>query len=180
MGRHLLPRELSTDGDFLIQRPVREIEKFLANPVRADKLEVDDSEAAVEGIFGDVIRLSFELEPGTASKAGVKLFCDGTHETLISYDRETGKVGFDRRNSGIEITGEEDVVNVRVCPIGPCDKISMEIFLDVSSIELFINGGRYTMTGNVYPDLDQEQGIRFFAEGGKAVFRNIEKDDIEV
>ena len=179
-GTYTLPRELSTDGDFLIQRPVREIENFLVNPVKTDQLEIDHSETAVEGIAGDVLKLSFEMDPGTASKAGVKLFCDGTHETLIWYDRDTGKVVFDRRNSGIEITGEEDVVNVRVCPVGQCEKISMEIFLDVSSIELFINGGRYTMTGNVYPDLDQKQGIRFFAEGGKAVFRNIEKYDIAV
>ena len=56
----------------------------------------------------------------------------------------------------------------------------MEIFLDVSSIELFINGGRYAMTGNVYPDPDKEKGIRFFAEGGRAVFRDIAKFDIDV
>ncbi len=179
-GTYTLPRELSTDGDFLIQRPVRELEQFLTNEVRADQIEVDDSETSVEGIEGDVITLSFELEPGTASRAGVKLFCDGTHETVICYDRESGRVIFDRSNSGIEFTGREENVNVRVCPVGPCEKVTMEFCLDVNSCELFINGGRYAMTGNVYPDLNDVRGIRFFAEGGKAVFRNVVKHDIEV
>ena len=179
-GTYTLPRELSSDGDFLIQRPVREIEQFLIDPVRKEQLEVDSSETAVDGIAGDVIRLSFELDPGTSEKAGGTRFCVGTHETLIWYDRAAGKVIFDRSNSGIPFTGEEENVNVRVCPIGKCDKVTMEIFLDVNTAEVFINGGRYAMTGNVYPDLDREQGIRFFAEGGTAVFRNIEKYDINV
>ena len=148
--------------------------------MKADQIEVEDSEAAVSGIAGDVISLSFELDPATSSKAGVKLFCDGTHETLIWYDRDAGKVVFDRSNSGIKFTGSEENVHVRACPIGQCEKVRMEIFLDVSSIELFINGGRYAMTGNVYPDPDKEKGIRFFAEGGRAVFRDITKFDIDV
>ena len=38
-GTYTLPRELSTEGDFLIQRPVREIEQFYTNPsVRSVKL----------------------------------------------------------------------------------------------------------------------------------------------
>jgi hypothetical protein len=36
------------------------------------------------------------------------------------------------------------------------------------------------MTGNVYPDLDADTGVQFFAEGGSAVFRNIVKYDILV
>ncbi|MBR2812471.1 MAG: glycoside hydrolase family 32 protein [Solobacterium sp.] len=179
-GTYTLPRELSTDGDYLVQRPVREIEQFMTNPVKAERLEIENGETSVEGISGDVIFLSFELDPGTAEKAGVKLFCDGTHETLIWYDRKAGKVIFDRSRSGIEFTGSEENVNVRVCPVGPCEKVTMEIFLDVSSAELFINGGRHTMTGNVYPDLEKEMGVRFFAEGGKAIFLNIAKYDIEV
>ena len=179
-GTYSFPRELTTDGDFLIQRPARELAQFRTDPVWAERLEIEDSETVIEGISGDVLELSFELDPGTSSKAGVKLFCDGTHETLIWYDKNTGKVVFDRSRSGVEITGAEENVNVRVCPVGQCEKVTMEILLDVSSIELFINGGRYTMTGNVYPDLEQEQGIRFFAEEGKAVFSNIIKYRIEV
>lgn len=179
-GTYTLPRELSSEGDFLIQRPVREIEQFFINPVKADQIEADDSETAVEGISGDVLKLSFELDPGTSSRAGVKLFCDGTHETKIWYDKNEGKVVFDRTNSGIEFTGEEEDVNVRVCTVGQCEKVTMEFFLDVNSVELFINGGRYAMSGNVYPDLDKEQGIRFFSEGGKAVFNEITKYDIDV
>ena len=179
-GTYTLPRELSTDGDYLVQRPVREIQQFMTNPVSVEEKEIENESVEIEGIKGDVISLSFELDPGTSTKAGVKLFCDGKHETLVYYDRNTGKIVFDRSNSGIPFTGSEKDVNVRVCPIGPCEKVVMEFYLDVNSVEVFINGGRHVMTGNVYPDLDKDQGICFFAEGGKAVFRKIAKYDIEV
>ena len=60
------------------------------------------------------------------------------------------------------------------------DCIDFHIFLDISTIEVFINGGRHVMTGNVYPDLDGDTGVQFFAKGGTAAFRNLEKYDILV
>ena len=48
----------------------------------------------------------------------------------------------------------------------------------MSSLEVFIDGGRHTMTGNVYPDPETALGVRFFAEGGSAVFADVEKYDI--
>ena len=53
----------------------------------------------------------------------------------------------------------------------------MRIFLDVSSCEVFLNGGERTMTGNVY---SEGSGISFFAEGGEAVLADIKKYDIVV
>ena len=83
---------------------------------------------------------------------------------------------FDRTKGGIEIEGKEDDVCTRRVDVDKVDeeknKISFHIFLDVSSVELFIDGGRYTMTGNVYPD-DDDLGIEFFSDG-KALIRNAE------
>ena len=66
----------------------------------------------------------------------------------------------------------------------PQDPTSMDltadVYIDRTSVEVFIDGGRHVMTGNVYPDLDADTGVQFFAEGGSAVFRNIVKYDILV
>ena len=57
------------------------------------------------------------------------------------------------------------------------NRLSMRIFLDVSSCEVFLNGGERTMTGNVYSD---GAGVTFFAEGGTAKIVELDKYDIVV
>ena len=177
-GTYTLPRELTVEGDRLIQRPVREIEAFRGEPTHISEADADREEITLAGIGGNVIELRFTLEPGSAARSGVKLFCDGEHETLLYYDRSKGLLVFDRSRSGEALTGAEENVDIRVCEIGPQDRIDLDLFLDVSSLEVFVNGGRNTMTGNVYPDPEKSTGIRFFAEGGHASFRDILKYDI--
>ena len=129
-----------------------------------------------------MIELQAVLEPGSAAQAGLKLFCGSEHETLVYYDREKGQIIFDRSRSGIPFSGQEKDVDRRVCVLDPADRsdsIELQLFLDINSLEVFINGGRYVMTGNVYPD-PEDTGVQFFAEGGSCTFRNIVKFDIVV
>ena len=125
-----------------------------------------------------MIELRFAIEMGDATRAGVRLFRDGAHETLLYYDRVRGMMVFDRTHSGVELTGAEENVLTRVCELGERKRIDLDLFLDVSSLEAFIDGGRHTMTGNVYPDPERATGVAFFAEGGTAAFIDIEKYDI--
>jgi sucrose-6-phosphate hydrolase SacC (GH32 family) len=62
---------------------------------------------------------------------------------------------------------------------GKKDSIDLHVFLDINSIEVFIDGGRYVMTGNVYPDLGKDDEIYFFAEDGSCTFKDLVKYDIE-
>lgn len=178
-GTYTFPRELRVEGDQLIQKPVRELDAFCKNEVSCPDLSVSGNKISLDGVRGNVIRLRFTLEPGTAKRAGVKVFCGTKHETVIAYDREAGIVEIDRSRSGLPFNGREDEVNVRRCEVGRLDALKMELLLDVSSLELFLDGGRHVMTANVYPD-PEDQGVIFFAEGGEASFRNIEKFDVVV
>ena len=179
-GTYSLPRELSYENGWFIQKPVREIEKYRRNKVTAASFEVIGADRTIKGISGNTIELQVTLEPGSAGKAGVKLFCGSEHETLVYYDAEKEQIIFDRSKSGIPFSGREDDVDHRVCCTGKKDTIDLRMFLDISCLEVFIDGGRYVMTGNVYPDLDTDTGVRFFAEDGSCTFRNIEKYDIIV
>ena len=178
-GTYTLPRELRVVDRRLIQRPVRELTACRANRVACPRLDVADDSVALAGVEGGVIEIDVTLEPGDADRAGLKLFCGGEHETLIYFDRASGCLVFDRSHSGIALTGREENVQRRVCPLERADSIRLELFLDVSSIEVFINGGQRVMTGNVYPD-PEDTGVRFFSEGGKCMFVDIEKFDIVV
>ena len=179
-GTYTLPRELYFEDGHFIQKPVREIERYRSGKAAVDLFEVTDDSISIEHVNGRTIELNVTVEPGTAAQAGVKLFCGSQHETLVYYDAEQGQLIFDRSKSGIPITGSEKDVNRRVCPIGTADSIDLRIFLDISTIEVFINGGHFVMTGNGYPDPDEDTGVQFFADRGKAVFRNLEKYDILV
>ena len=181
-GTYTFPRELRVEGDQLIQRPVRELDAFCRNRVAFGGITVGaDIWASVPEIRGNGIRLRFTLEPGQAKRAGVRVFCGKHHETVISYDREAGIVEIDRSRSGLPFKGREDEVNVRRCEVGSKEALELELLLDVSSLEVFLDGGRHVMTANVYPD-PEDQDVIFFTEGGEGetVFRNIEKWDILV
>ena len=177
-GTYTLPRELSVVDGRLVQKPVREIEKYRGNKAGAASLTADNSSLTVDGVCGNTIEIQVTLEPGTAARSGVKLFRGSEHETLVYYDREEGDIVFDRSRSGIPFSGQEEDVDRRVCHIGAMDSIDLHFFLDVSSVEVFIDGGHHVMTGNVYPDIEQDTGVEFFAEGGSCGFRDLIKYDI--
>ena len=176
-GTYTLPREIHVEGDRLIQQPVREIEACRKNRVFHEGVSVDGQSLSLPGISGNTIELRFTLEPGTAKRAGVKLFRGSEHETLLYYDRETGTLVFDRARAGVEIGGREKELTRRFLDVGQPEKIDVRLFLDVCSLEAFIDGGKHTMTGNVYPD-PEDTGVEFFSDGGTCAFRNIEKYDI--
>ena len=179
-GTYTLPRELSVEDGQVIQKPVRELAKYRSGKVTSDPVTVSDGSFSVEGVRGRSVELQVTLAMGTAEKAGVKLFCDKDQETLVYYDKEAGEIVFDRSKSGIAFSGQEKNVDRRVCRIGKKETVDLHFFLDISCIEVFIDGGRHVMTGNVYPDPLKDDGIVFFAEGGSCSFKNIVKYDIDV
>ena len=176
-GTYTLPRELRIRDGKLIQRPIRELETYRANPVIRDLLQLDGSSAAVEGISGAVLELDCRLCLGTAERAGIRLFCGTGHETVLYADRAAKQLVLDRSRSGLPLKGREKDVYVRRCPLEKTDEVELELFLDVSSVEVFVNGGRSVLTANVYPD-PEDLGVVFFSEGGSAEFTEIRKYEI--
>ena len=68
----------------------------------------------------------------------------------------------------------------RYCKVDPIDgKIKLEIFLDINSIEVFINNGYYTMTGTTFTPLGNDS-VALFAENCEATFSNLTKHEIVV
>lgn len=178
-GTYTLAREMSVVDGRLYQQPVRELKNYRQNPVQCEGFTVASGSKTVDGICGDTVELSLTLEPGTAAKSGVKLFVGGEHETLIYYDRDKACLVFDRQRSGKDTGGGEREKYRRYCPIADPTSIRLQCYLDVSSVEVFVENGRQVMTGNVYPDFT-DLGIAFFAEGGEAGFKEIEKYDLIV
>ncbi|MCR5294345.1 MAG: GH32 C-terminal domain-containing protein, partial [Lachnospiraceae bacterium] len=179
-GTYTLPRELEWKNGHLYQYPVRELCSYRQNPVSAKNVPLSsDKEVRIPGMEGNVIELDALIDPGTASKVGVKIFVGSGHETVLTYDPAQNTLVFDRTRGGLRIEGREDNVNIRTLDVKPEGTLRLQIFLDICSAEVFVNGGRYVLTGNVYADLT-DTGIAFFAEGGEGRLLSAVKYDLVV
>ena len=177
-GSHILPRELNFKNGLLYNNPIKEIEKYRENEVLIDELLLDQK-TSVEGINGDCVELSFELKKGNYSQAGVEVLTGANEKTLIYYDNLAKAMVVDVKNAGLKINGEEEEYNKRFVNVDFQDEvINIRIFIDVCSVEVFINDGMYSMTSLVFPT--EGDGISFFSEGGQATIKNIKKYDIIV
>ncbi len=73
-------------------------------------------------------------------------------KTLMTYDATNHTLTFDRSKSGIVGFSEDFPVNSVSPTFEKYGKISLRIFIDRSSIEVFGNDGRFVMTNLVFPN----------------------------
>ena len=178
-GTYTLPREVEFKNGRLYQNPVREIKNYRQNKVEAGAMTLKDGSLQVKGVEGDIIELDVTFRPLDCRTLGVRFFKGAEHETVLTFNAEDSTVVFDRTNSGVPIYGVEVNTNTRTCDIDETDRIRFHIFLDQCSAEVFINDGRFAMTGNVFPDAE-DTGVEFFCTGGSCEIESIVKYDIIV
>lgn len=133
--------------------------------------------AAAQSFSGPVVlpkrtglaRIDAVLRPGTANKLGLTVHAsaDGSERTVIGYDVSTGRLYVDRTKSGkVDFNGSfPSIDDARVALVN--GKLTLSIYLDRSSVEVFAQGGRTTITDQVFPSADSDR-IGIFAEGGTA------------
>ncbi len=180
VGTYTLPRELSWKEGHLYQTPVRELLGHRHNKISLPSLSLDHGNVSLADLSGNSMELSLSIDPGNAVQTGVKIFKGQEHETVIFYDQDQKAIIVDRSKSGIPITGSEENTDIRTCDLDEEEfgkEIKLQLFLDVSSVEVFVNDGRHVITANVYPD-QEDQGIEFFSRGGRSTFLNVTKYDI--
>ncbi|WP_213810788.1 GH32 C-terminal domain-containing protein [Jeotgalicoccus sp. WY2] len=84
------------------------------------------------------------------------------HETKLVYDSDEQILTLDRTFSGEEILNVDGLV--RQIKLEE-DLSNMRIYVDKSSIEVFINDGKYTMTARIFPS-DNAEGLEMVTEFG--------------
>lgn len=179
-GAMILPRELSLNGTKLIQSPIKEIEKYRNGKIEYSGVLLEQNKPIeLDGVSGKRIELIAELDTEKSEKCGVKLFVGNGEQTLVYYDARKNAVVLDRSKSGVYIHGNEPNCDTRSANVGKGGKIKLRIFLDNTSVEVFINDGKATLTANIYADANSD-GVQFFAEGGNAVLNKVIKYEIIV
>ena len=176
-GSMTLPRELTLKDNHIYQAPVREIKNYLKDKITENDVTLNNETKVLNNFSGATSKISFEIDVREMSqdgKAGIELYKNTNCSTKVYYDMNKESLVVDRTNSGSMYDG------MRYAKVSPIDgKIKLDIYLDINSIEVFINDGYYTMTSNVYAPKDAI-GVSLYAKDTKAKFINLEKYNIEV
>jgi len=158
-GAMTIPRELSMKNGQIISKPVPELERLREELVQYEHITIS-GEQELANISGDCYELEVQIDAKSASQFGIKLRVDQEkeQETILTYDRVEGLFSFDREKSG------EGPGGVRKAPVQLQDNtLHLRIFVDKSSVEVFINDGEQVMTARIYPG-EGATGIHFFAD----------------
>ncbi|KAF2893415.1 hypothetical protein ILUMI_12759 [Ignelater luminosus] len=165
-GSMTLPRELHLKDNKLIQVPIS-VSAISQSPIEINNVVLNNEAKQFEGVAGEVALLELVVNLEEARLLKLHLRKNSKEETIVSFDSNSKEVTLDRSNSGISIIGSENPpFSSRKVEVSlKQNKLSLQIFLDQSSIEVFVNGGEETLTATVYPTELPSNGILFEAEG---------------
>lgn len=156
-----LPRELKVIDGKLYQVPIKEMES-----IRGEKIEFS------EKVTGEVkvgTGVTYELKAKFTdfnSDFGLKLRTSKNSETVLKFDYNDKKFVLDRTK------GEQPDKRLRKVYLGDISELELTVFVDNSSVEVFINGGAEVFSLRIFPEKDAN-GIIVFAD--KDVNVEIEK-----
>lgn len=159
-----IPRELSEHEGKLIQTPIKELEKLR---VSYETLELDGSNTIIQTpeIYEIVLK-----DPSTFGKMIINNSC------ILSWNSDTFTLSFESENKAIKKAGAGRTHRkTRISKIQ-----DLRIFVDTSSIEIFINNGEEVFTTRYFPeDIKQLECIDFI--GNLTIFNlrsfNYERPD---
>ncbi|WP_332696060.1 glycoside hydrolase family 32 protein [Halalkalibacter lacteus] len=157
-GAMTIPRLVTMRDDRLYTLPVPELEALREKEVQYTDVVIEGEES-LEGVHGDCIELKVTMNVKDATIFGLKLRVDEAteQETVLSFDKGEGIVTLDRNKSGKGPDG------VRKTEVTMLEIVHLQIFIDKSSIEVFINEGEKVMSSRIFPT-NEATGITFFAD----------------
>jgi fructan beta-fructosidase len=171
-GAQSVPRELSLkqfpDGIRLVQKPIEETKtlrerQFLE--LTGVSIPMANQAMHMASLRGETLEIEAELAPGDAKEIGFRLRKGGNEETLLGFTPENKEVFVDRTRSGQigfapEFSGRHKAV------VRQSSRIKLHVFMDRSSLEVFVNDDEAVLTERIYPSPGSD-GIELYSEAAK-------------
>jgi levanase/fructan beta-fructosidase len=127
-GSMTIPRELTlktiNGAITLIQNPINEI----------SETEISDQ--------------SFTITP-TDGKSGIRFIGDNSRSFDIGYDSDRREIYIDRANAWFDIKS----TSVHAAPLDADGPFEIRVITDIGSVEVFVDGGRFSITDLITPDV---------------------------
>ncbi|MDP9983959.1 levanase [Pseudarthrobacter oxydans] len=181
-----LPRDVkltqTPEGPRLAQSAVKQVDKLATKPSYSTKKGTAIAEGTTPlpaAASGQVQRVDITFAPGTAMKSGITVLGDGKSSTVVGYDATAGTMFVDRTNSG-NTAFHPAFASIEDAPVtlDAEGNITMRIYLDRSSVEVFAQDGLRTITDQVFPNAGADK-MALFAEGGTAQLKSLTVTPLE-
>ncbi len=166
-----LPREIGLfrmkDGQvYASSKPSPELLALRGNKTVNESSKTLNSTPSLFNLPG-ICEIDLSFEAKKAKTVVITLSNKIGDKVIMTYDAAARTMSFNRNKSGI-IDFSEDFPAVTVAPTFETNgKISLRLFIDRSSIELFGNDGRFVMTNLVFPN-EPYSSLSVSADGGEA------------
>lgn len=119
-----------------------------------------------------VCEILLDIDARGADVVSLTLKNDGNEKVVMKYDAAAHTLSFDRRESGV-VDFSQDFPAVTVSPTFEDEnRVSLRIFIDRSSIEVFGNDGKFVMTNLVFPTKPYST-LSISSRGGNAKVENL-------
>ena len=174
-GMMSLPRELKLiekDGRIkLFQTPIEELKELRENIYQQEDIHLTDEMTIYTEEESYEINALIEFKEAEA--ISFVLNENGEQQTVVGCNIKEGKIFVDRRISGV-IDFSDNFLEYKEIDWEVKDKkIEVNIFVDGSSLEVFIDGGELSITDLFFPEKAQQK-IRVKAINGGLKLRNFE------
>jgi sucrose-6-phosphate hydrolase SacC (GH32 family) len=177
-GIQSLPRSVSLqykDGRYmLLQQPVEELKGLRTKHYSIKNTKASENKpAALAAPKMNSYELIANISIGDSKKAGLNMCVGKNQKAVVYYDANAKELVFDRTKSGA--TGfSSSFPGVYRAPLNVSDgKISLQVFVDACSVEIFADGGGTVLSALIFPD-SLGTGIEFFSEGGDAILSKMD------
>lgn len=169
-GALTMPRELTLGDDNKIKmNPIEEIELLREECISSEEnvivsennsFKIKTSEKMLE------IDVTFDILNSDSKELGLKINGSDEEELVLKYDTDASQLTIDCSKYG----KEQD--STRKADVSKNSKLSLRVFLDRSSIEVFINDGEAVITSRIYPQKNIDN-IEFFTSNGEVKIESL-------
>jgi len=154
----VLTLRTTDEGIRMFAEPVEEVEK-LHKKKHSFADETIDGTKLLHGIKGELFHIKAEFQVGDADSFGIIV-----REYNITYDVEENRIICKGPKNDI---GPEKFSEPRSAPLKPVDgKVSLDILVDRTMVEIYPNDGRYYFPMGGYL-VDKDPAVKVFSKGGK-------------
>ncbi|MFC0561159.1 glycoside hydrolase family 32 protein [Halalkalibacter alkalisediminis] len=152
-----IPRQLKGINGKIYQQPVTELQELRTNHCAYENVELTTKAQGFEGIEGEALEIYLETLETVTQPIKIHI---RNHANIV-YHPTDKLVKLDRISYVDGKTVEE-----RFCHLQQLT--NLRIYLDTSSIEVFVNDGEEVFSARIYPK-QEDQGISFAADGSERV-----------
>lgn len=170
-GALTLPRELTLSSDNkIMMNPVEELktlrEECILQEENIDVYENKSYELKTNERMME-LNITFDLSEFDADKVGVKIKGSEEEELSLNYNKDISELILECSKCGKNKDGARKAI------LNKQEEFSLRIFIDRSSVEVFVNNGEATMTSRIYPKNKFDE-LEIYSNGNGAKIKCIE------